>query len=75
MSTMVGSSLPMVNDELAALGSLRLLFRPSLKAKNRLDSPRWEKILSRTDVPTVGRIAAAGGNESPRIPEFPVVAR
>lgn len=63
----------MVNDELTALGSL--LFRPSLKAKKRLDSLKWEKILSRMVVPTVDRIAAAGGNERPRIPEFPVVAR
>jgi len=72
---MDGSSLPMVNDEPAALGSLRLLFRPSLKAKKRSDSSKWEKILSRTVIPTVGRIAAAGGNERPRIPEFPVVPR
>jgi hypothetical protein len=65
----------MVNDELATLGSLKLPFRPSLKAKKRSDSPKWEKILSRTVVPAVGRIAAAGGNERPRIPEFPVVLR
>lgn len=70
------SSLPMVKDELAAVGSLKFKpFRPSLKAKKRSCSPKWEKILSRIVLPVVGRIAAAGENERPRIPEFPVVPR
>lgn len=73
--TIDGSSSPIVNEELTALESLRLLFRPSLKAKKRLDSPRWENMLSRTVAPTVGWIADAGENERPRMPEFPVVLR